>query len=105
MTAPTLYGINLEFTTATKVIVGPPTNTGPNQIASFRLYSGPNVTYSPVTWKMIASITPSEISALNNLFDLSPAYGHQTYYAATCVDVLGNESPMTAVVSLSPLAK
>jgi hypothetical protein len=102
--APNLYGVWLEFGTATKVVVGPPPTTGVNEIAQFRLYSGPSAIYSASTWTMIYSTAPSEISAMNNLYDLSPAFGHQTYYAATCVDVLGNESPMTAVVSISPLA-
>ena len=98
---PTAIGVNLESSGYVKFVAGPPPQVPALPIASFNLYSAPSAS-GP--WAQVAGQAFSEISAYVNLYDLSPFYGHTTYYAATAIRSDGTESSMSTALAITPLS-
>jgi hypothetical protein len=78
----------------------PPVN-GEAQFTGLRIYRAP----TPAgPWTIADAAPASFISAYNNLWDINPSIGHETFYAATVIDALSNESPRTPALSISARA-
>jgi hypothetical protein len=81
-----------------QIIVVLPPLTGNTLLTQLRVYRAPSTLGR---WTLIDNISPSPISVYNNLYDIDPPLGHQTYYAATVVNALGFESAQSPPLSIS----
>ena len=95
---PVVQGVAQNGATVMVVVV-PPALYTLNPVASLNMYRGPS---AQGPWTLTDSRQLSDISLLNNLFDLDPRFGIMSYYAATTVDTLNVESVLSSAVGISP---
>jgi len=97
--APAIIALEQTGTYVQAIVTLPPI-TGSEVLTLLRLYRAPS---SAGPWTAVDNVSPSPISRYNNLYDLNPGIGHQNYYAATVVTVLGESAP-SPILSIAPYA-